>query len=62
MDFYYCTKCMKFIHPHEVSKNFGSGVGMHYICLSKKVIVYKNKTFSEMVQIERSLKIKNLLK
>lgn len=60
MDFYYCERCDKF-HT-SVSKDFGNGSYRCNICFSNKILTYNNKTFSEMVVIERSLKLKNLLK
>ena len=61
MDFYYCTRCKSFINQHEACKDFGSGAYKCYRCIGD-VKIYKNRTFTEMVQIERVLKIKNLLK
>lgn len=60
MTFYYCPICKKFYTSSSMSFDVITKDIMCLNCYSFNVIEYKDKTFTEMCNIERLLKIKEL--
>lgn len=61
MNFYYCEKCKKFLQPNETNHDFGDNSKFCCYCYKTLTIKYTDKSFQEMVIIERMHKIKKLI-
>lgn len=60
MTFYYCGHCKEFYTGDGVSESVDSYQFLCLKCYCIDVTEYRNKTFSDMVAIERLFKIKQL--